>query len=456
MGRGPLDHLPDIGEIALEASVSSPVLLGGGEDASGPATTYPEAKADMLKARTHCQPGGLNGRGGAGGGGGDATAPVEDRGGAGVRREPAGTSGHRGRAIAAAITITEEGHGAKAVASPLEVSVFSADRKCKAEVPALALRKSLKVSMGSTAQQVVEAQAAVQCGGASARADLEELVAQGEATGAATERAGEEMPTPREAEARESDGAEAPLVAEATEGEIEPPRTSEAEATKAGHPRPPRPKWQGPEPPKITEAGVVGTGAPETTEVGVAGAGASAAKPAAQEVEAEVGQALIPSPVQELEKEASSAAEASWVEVQGWKEKGEDSLVEAQRWKEKAKASRVAAQRREEKAEELEKEVTRVAEASAPVQAVLEAKIGEHNALQSAAPCPAVISSHYAGIDLEAVNDDYVLPKDDEEANEEVAKLMEAAEGPGMALAKLFEEEVVPPPPSTDAGDPEP
>ena len=33
---------------------------------------------------------------------------------------------------------------------------------------------------------------------------------------------------------------------------------------------------------------------------------------------------------------------------------------------------------------------------------------------------------------------------------------MEAAEGPGMALAKLFEEEVVPPMPSADAGDPEP
>ena len=33
---------------------------------------------------------------------------------------------------------------------------------------------------------------------------------------------------------------------------------------------------------------------------------------------------------------------------------------------------------------------------------------------------------------------------------------MEAAEGPGTALAKLFEEEVVPPSPSTDGGGPEP
>ena len=68
----------------------------------------------------------------------------------------------------------------------------------------------------------------------------------------------------------------------------------------------------------------------------------------------------------------------------------------------------------------------------------------------------AVIASHYTSIDLEAVSDGYVLAEDDEEANEEVTKLMEVAEGPGTALAKLFEEEVVPPPPSTDAGGPEP
>ena len=66
-----------------------------------------------------------------------------------------------------------------------------------------------------------------------------------------------------------------------------------------------------------------------------------------------------------------------------------------------------------------------------------------------------VISSHYAD-NLEAVNDSYILPDDDEEADEEVTKLMEAAEVPGAALASLFEEEVVPPAPAVDAGDPEP
>ena len=68
----------------------------------------------------------------------------------------------------------------------------------------------------------------------------------------------------------------------------------------------------------------------------------------------------------------------------------------------------------------------------------------------------AIASSHYAGINLVAISDGYVLPNDDEEADEAVAKLMEAAEGPSTALVKLFEEEVVPPPPSADAGGPEP
>ena len=60
----------------------------------------------------------------------------------------------------------------------------------------------------------------------------------------------------------------------------------------------------------------------------------------------------------------------------------------------------------------------------------------------------AVISSHYLGVDLPAISDGYVLPDDDDEADAEVARLMEAAEGPGSTLAGLFEEEVVPPAPA--------
>ena len=51
-GRGPLDHLPDVGGTALGASASSPVLPGGGgEGASRPVTACPKAKADTLEAR---------------------------------------------------------------------------------------------------------------------------------------------------------------------------------------------------------------------------------------------------------------------------------------------------------------------------------------------------------------------------------------------------------------------
>ena len=135
-------------------------------------------------------------------------------------------------------------------------------------------------------------------------------------------------------------------------------------------------------------------------------------------------------------------------------------------------------------------------EASVAVQAMLEAEIGEHDALQATARtiyealaiegaqsgsylrsrlaalsgqvrerlraalhtgvkhALAVVSSHYA-VNLEAISDGYILPDDDEEADEEVTKLMEAAEVPGAALAILFEE-VVPPASAADAGDPEP
>jgi len=142
-------------------------------------------------------------------------------------------------------------------------------------------------------------------------------------------------------------------------------------------------------------------------------------------------------------------------------------------------------------------EVVRATEASGAVRTVLETEIGEHEALKRAAlsACEAlevegvqsgsslgsrlialsnqmherlrgalhtgvkcalaVISSHYVGVDLPAISDGYVLPDDDEEANTAVTKLMEAAEGPGMALAMLFEEEVVPPLPPADARGPE-
>ena len=128
------------------------------------------------------------------------------------------------------------------------------------------------------------------------------------------------------------------------------------------------------------------------------------------------------------------------------------------------------------------------------MQAVLEAEIGEHGALQSASrtvcealevegvesgsslksrlttlsgqvherlrgalhmsvKCTlAVIPSHYT-VNLEAISDGYVMAEDDKKAEEEVLKLVEATEASGMALARLFEEEVVPSMPTADAGD---
>jgi len=58
----------------------------------------------------------------------------------------------------------------------------------------------------------------------------------------------------------------------------------------------------------------------------------------------------------------------------------------------------------------------------------------------------AVVSSHYAGIDLPVVCEGYVLPDDETEAQEEVQRLEDAAAAPGDALATFFDEEVELPP----------
>ena len=54
----------------------------------------------------------------------------------------------------------------------------------------------------------------------------------------------------------------------------------------------------------------------------------------------------------------------------------------------------------------------------------------------------AVVSSHYAGIDLPAVCEGYVLPDDEAEAQEEVQRLEDAVATPGDALATFFDDEV--------------
>ena len=52
MGRGPLDHLPDVVEVAPGASASSPAPPGrGGEADPGPAVARSGAEADTPEAR---------------------------------------------------------------------------------------------------------------------------------------------------------------------------------------------------------------------------------------------------------------------------------------------------------------------------------------------------------------------------------------------------------------------
>ncbi|XP_066315476.1 uncharacterized protein [Miscanthus floridulus] len=103
---------------------------------------------------------------------------------------------------------------------------FFSQKRPADELP-LAPLKVLKASPSSSTHWVVEAQAAIQHGAASARVDPKEPAAQGgvadaEATPTRTR---EGAPLPHGGEAHKSDGADVPLVAEA-------PRVSEAKATK--------------------------------------------------------------------------------------------------------------------------------------------------------------------------------------------------------------------------------
>ncbi|XP_066365176.1 uncharacterized protein [Miscanthus floridulus] len=181
---------------------------------------------------------------------------------------------------------------------------------------------------------------------------------------------------PREAEARESDGAEAPLVVEAIEGEAEAPRipeaiegeaeatevgasrSTEAEAAKAGALGSIEIGVAETRAPGTTEAGVAEAGAPGTTKTGVAEASVSVVKLAAQEAEMKVAEASVPPLVQ-----------------------GPSPLWESVREVEVHSISSDDTSR----GEGLEKEASWAAEASVAVQVVLEAEIEGHTALRSAA-----------------------------------------------------------------------
>ncbi|XP_066373374.1 uncharacterized protein [Miscanthus floridulus] len=289
---------------------------------------------------------------------------------------------------------------------------------------------------------------------------------------------GEGAPPPHEGEARELDGAEVPSVAEATE--IEAPGVSEAEAMEARAPRTAEGAAAVARAPATTKATMAEAGAPGTTEATMAEAGAPgtteammveagapgtteadviAARLSAQEVEMKAAEASVAPLVQGPPSLRESAREAEVHLI---------SSDDTSRAQEVVDAKVASAVEQPVLTPELEKEVTQAAEASAVVQAVLETEIGEHDALKSAARTAyealevegvqsrSSLGSRLIALSGQAISDGYVLPDDDDEADEAVMKLIEVAEGPGMALAKLFEEEVVPPPPSADAGGPEP
>ncbi|XP_066333169.1 uncharacterized protein [Miscanthus floridulus] len=145
-------------------------------------------------------------------------------------------------------------------------------RKRPTEVPTLVPLKALKVNPSSTAHWVAEAQAALQCGAVSVRADPKESATEGGAAEAALTQEGEAAPPPYDGEARGSDVAEVPLAAEVTGTEV--PGVSWARATEAAAPRTLEAAVAGTEALTIAEAMMAEAGAPGATEVTTAEAGA--------------------------------------------------------------------------------------------------------------------------------------------------------------------------------------
>ncbi|XP_066322351.1 uncharacterized protein [Miscanthus floridulus] len=177
------------------------------------------------------------------------------------------------------------------------------NRKRPADELPLASLKALKVSPGSSSHWVVEAQAAIQRGVASTRADSKEPTTQGGAAEVTPTQAGEGVLPPREGKAHESDRAGVPLVAEA-------PRASEAEATEAGAPKTAETAAAGVGVSTTIEATMVEAGAPEIVEAMTAEAGAPmiteadvmAARPSAQEAEMKAAEALV-APLDQLQRQ---------------------------------------------------------------------------------------------------------------------------------------------------------
>ncbi|XP_066374751.1 uncharacterized protein [Miscanthus floridulus] len=298
MGWGPLDHLPDVGETVPGVLASSPTLPGGGGGGAAPGSVVDRlgAEADMLEewvlGKHAVSPVG--------------SAVVVEQVAVGVTQlPPQRTEGAPG-SIEDQPALMNTEVVPLPPPPPTQTRVVMSkrlqprsSRKQPTEVPTLAPLKVLKVNPSSSTHWVAEAQAALQCGAASARADPKEPATQGGDARAAPTQVGEGAPPPHDGEAHGSDGAEVPLPAEATG--IEVLVVSQARAMEAMAPRTIEVAAAGVGAPATAEATVVEARAPETTVAMMAEAGAPRTTEAnmimarllAQEVETKATEASV-------------------------------------------------------------------------------------------------------------------------------------------------------------------
>ncbi|XP_066342056.1 uncharacterized protein [Miscanthus floridulus] len=257
--------------MALGASASGPVSPGGGgEGAPGLAIARPRAEANTPETRASAK---------------RAVSPMGSM--AEVERAMAGVIQLPPQGVEGAL---ESGEGRPVPAGTEVVPLLlplppplprtrdavkklllpHLSRKRQAKATALVPLKALKVSASATARWVVDAQAALQRGAASARA-----------TEAATKQSRDEVTMPREAVALEASEAEAPTIAEATEGEARAPRTSEAEVVETGVSRTSEAEVVETRVSRTTKAEAAEAGASRTTEAKVAEASSGAAEASA-------------------------------------------------------------------------------------------------------------------------------------------------------------------------------
>ncbi|XP_066316507.1 uncharacterized protein [Miscanthus floridulus] len=332
MGRGPLDHLPDVVEVVPRALASSPAPPGGGGEADpGSVIARSRAEADTPEVRAF----GKHAVSPVG-----STTAVEQVAVEAMQLPPLRTEGATGSIEDQPVPMDTEAMPLPPP-PPLRTRVAMAkwlpprsSRKRPTKVPTLAPLKALKVNPGSTAHWVAEAQATLHRGTASARANPKVPATHGGAAEVTLTQEGEAAPLPHDGEAHGLDAAEVPLAAEtigtevpgvlqagATEsaalGTIEAAAagtgalaTTEATMAEARAPEAPEATMAEAGAPGTTEATIAEAGAPGTTDADVIVAGLPA-----QEVEMKATEALaalLRESAREVEILPISSDDTSW------------------------------------------------------------------------------------------------------------------------------------------------